>query len=635
MKISTALAIAVVILCSAHLKAQTSDTTFLRWHFNNIIEEKLRIEPHELREFLRDPAAFRTKQNAGTVTESPRQIPHSQLQSIKDKPVDVSQNESEVHAAINPVDTANILCSANTFTTSSTTNFIYYTKDFGATWRKSTFSASPRGGGIILGGGDPMFAFDANGKAYFSWINLFYDQTFTASMHMYWAQSTDKGTTWQRNDTNDLIDGGKLNFSNPNDPTSVSADKQWMVCDLSDSPFKNSLYCSFLLGKNGFTGAATKFKRANESTFVTAELRPVTPKGEHYFQQFNSVDVDESGNLHSCYTAAKTTDDFENGNLIIQHLYSTDGGKSWSRETNAQRITFLRGDITSPVNSPEAPTGISRVNTLPQIACDKFMQSKHKGNVYLAWTAVGTTQRDNNGLDIYFSRSSDKGATWSKPIIINDDAKGRDITQAYVTIGVNENGVIALCWYDRRNDPNNLLGDYYIALSYDGGATFKPNVRITSLPTDFGKFTGNREFGVGEYNQVVMTKHYALPFWGDGRSGNQTKIYMGYVPLNDNSIYTTSVERITNVNGDCTITGITPNPAPQSATISYTVREATTLDIELIALNGSVMQRIPLGRQNEGASSVTLSTSGLTAGSYSVVLRSPSSTSMMKLVVER
>lgn len=612
--------------------AQDKDKTSSaqRWILNNIIEEKLRIEPDELSEFLRDPIAFRAKQQKELSEGTSSDKSNSRLLSITDKSVFAATNESEVHAAINPTDTANILCSANGIS-GVVTNPIYFTNDFGATWRKSGFATSPRTKGSLLGGGDPMFAFDTKGKAYFSWINLYSEQSSSAyKMHMYWAESTNKGLTWQRNSTNDLVGGGDLDFFNPDSPTNEVADKQWMMCDLSDSPNRDNLYCSFLLAKGADRRVATKHKLANETQFSGTELRPLVDKSAHYFQQFSSIDVDEKGYLHSMYVASASSQDFTDGKLMIQHLFSTDAGKSWERETKIQSITFLQGNTNNQVNSPEAPIGISRVNVLPQIACDKYTKSKYKGNVYVAWTAIGVDSRESNGLDIYFSRSTDKGVTWSPARIINDDVKGVDVTQSYVTIGVNEDGVIALCWYDRRDDENDLLGHYYMSISYDGGVTFSKNRIVSSVPTNFGRFIGSRAFGVGEYNQVVMTKNYALPFWGDGRSGTGTQIYMAYVPLYDTL---SSVERIANINGDCNITGISPNPTTSEVNIDYTVIENSPLTMDIISSNGVIVSSIELGIQPPGKASHRFNTSALASGVYMVLLRSHRSSSLMKLVV--
>ena len=48
---------------------------------------------------------------------------------------------------------------------------IYYTNNFGLTWTKSPFEGMIPDESVI-GGGDPMIAFDENGDVFFIWILL-------------------------------------------------------------------------------------------------------------------------------------------------------------------------------------------------------------------------------------------------------------------------------------------------------------------------------------------------------------------------------------------------------------------------------------------------------------------------------
>ncbi len=44
----------------------------------------------------------------------------------------------------------------------------------------------------------------------------------------------------------------------------------------------------------------------------------------------------------------------------------------------------------------------------------------------------------------------------------------------------DRSGRVAVCFYDRRNDPNNFFIDRYCANSTNGGASFGTNTRIIS-----------------------------------------------------------------------------------------------------------------------------------------------------------
>src|SRR5204863_7612462 len=50
------------------------------------------------------------------------------------------------------------------------------------------------------------------------------------------------------------------------------------------------------------------------------------------------------------------------------------------------------------------------------------------------------------------------------------------------TIAVNRNGVLGVMWYDRRDSPDNLGWTPRFSVSYDGGDTFVPSVKLATSP---------------------------------------------------------------------------------------------------------------------------------------------------------
>jgi hypothetical protein len=102
--------------------------------------------------------------------------------------------ESEVHAAINPNDSNYIVVSPmlqGNGLKSAYLLFFRFRKNMEYT---SSFSAEPdfQDNVLVIGGGDPNFAYDANGKLYFSWINLFVpfpSAGFNVYWGLYWASS--------------------------------------------------------------------------------------------------------------------------------------------------------------------------------------------------------------------------------------------------------------------------------------------------------------------------------------------------------------------------------------------------------------------------------------------------------------
>ena len=104
-----------------------------------------------------------------------------------------------------------------------------------------------------------------------------------------------------------------------------------------------------------------------------------------------------------------------------------------------------------------------------------------RDRIYVVWPDVGSGRSE-----ILLSYSADKGKTWSKPRVINDDRPringqpGPD--DIHGQIAVNPQGVVGVSWYDRRDHPNNLGWTVRFRASFDGGETFAPSVKVSEVP---------------------------------------------------------------------------------------------------------------------------------------------------------
>lgn len=85
-------------------------------------------------------------------------------------------------------------------------------------------------------------------------------------------------------------------------------------------------------------------------------------------------------------------------------------------------------------------------------------------------------------LDRYVARvwyTGDFGKTWGTAVA--SDAGRGDI--ANPAIAVNRDGIVAVTWNDRRDDPEGRCWRLYAALSIDGGEHFLPAQRLSNAPT--------------------------------------------------------------------------------------------------------------------------------------------------------
>ena len=120
-----------------------------------------------------------------------------------------------------------------------------------------------------------------------------------------------------------------------------------------------------------------------------------------------------------------------------------------------------------------------------------------------------------DSANVYYRRSCDYGQTWSPEVLLNDDGGLTD--QFYPSLAANENGVVVVSWYDRRNDPeNNYYFERWGTVSYDNGATWEPNSQIGDVATpayiDTLTFCDH-----GDYDLMAADEDYAYIVWVDDR----------------------------------------------------------------------------------------------------------------------
>jgi hypothetical protein len=591
------------LMISTVASAQTREER-QREFLQEIIKEKMRMTPEQFRQLI--------EQQGRTVEkDEPWQQSHS-AEGFEDGPVSEDASpESEIHAAINPLDNNNIVVSAMRYGSgaSGLTMPIYYTKDFGKTWNKSSFVTRPNGvGAQVAGGGDPMFAFGPDGTVYFSWIYLSLEGTRYDSLPftVYWAYSTNGGESWQMA-KNNTIGSGRYSLIGGTDIEVF--DKQWMAVDTTSSPYRGTLYTAMLQATPLASHIVVRRKRASDETF--SQVSTIVDVGNFTQVQFASMGIGLSGDVHVTFY----------GNLgseaALWHAVSTDGGETFAPAT---LITPIKVPRFSPDQNGQTIPGIdaSRMNPSPQLAIDRS-KGPNRGALYVVWAGNGIDSKLDNGLDIYLSRSMDNGAVWSPPIIVNDDKPGMESHQFLPSITVNPLGYLSITWYDRRDndDPYLINTNYYIVHSFDGGETFTPNFPVSSAPTDYSNVGQmNSNFGVGDYTQVVSTSGYVIPFWADGRGGDgDLNIYSAFIPY-DQSV-PSSVERTATISEKFQM--MDPVVKPGDISVRFALTEPSEISVSLVDMAGTVVASIPARNFQPGTHTTSLDAAAVPSGTYMVV----------------
>ena len=172
---------------------------------------------------------------------------------------------------------------------------------------------------------------------------------------------------------------------------------------------------------------------------------------------------------------------------------STDGGVTWGSDK-------LVNDIDLPPLNVFTGAGLS--DALAKGGTPMAVSPSNPNELYIVYAADPDGILGSDDADIHFIKSTDGGSNWSTFLRVNDDATTND--QILPWIDVKSDGTIDIVWYDRRNDPNDMQWDIYIARSVDGGNSFSTNAKVNSKT-----FSTPSNSWMGEYLGLAVDSQYA------------------------------------------------------------------------------------------------------------------------------
>ena len=436
--------------------------------------------------------------------------------------VDVSNEcgpQSETYITLNTANSRNLAAGSNEIFRLPMRG--YSSSDGGKTWGGVDLPLPPPiGSNGVDFGSDPSLAFDSAGSLYYSYIVVFFSQGFSAinGTEMAVAKSTDGGKSY-----------GSVTFFSFNGGQDHFNDKPMITTDNNPaSPFRNSVYVAWdaALGGSGSGGIRLGRSVDGGATFSVTRVDNANGQGLGIAAQ---PFVGTNGELYVAWNdyAANT----------IAFNRSFDGGVTWGTQSVVANKT-IPFDIAIPAESFRG--------ALVYPSCDVDRStSAHRGRLVCSWmdlTGNGTT-------NIFSAFSDDQGTTWSVPKTVTDSLSF-PVDRFYNWISIDPtNGVVNISFYDTRNDTTGFryMTDTYLTRSSDGGATWAPNVRVSTVSSNEhdcnGVFPcsaidyGNQQ---GDYEGLVAYGGVAHPVWTDSRRHQETVAGCG-VPLME-EVFTASVK---------------------------------------------------------------------------------------------
>ncbi len=402
--------------------------------------------------------------------------------------VDNFHNEAQV--VLNPTDSLNLVACWRDFRLGHRQVGIAYSFDGGANWKDYLLQGSP-----FWQDSDPGLTCDKNGNIYLVILTLI---SVNDSNSLTVFKSDDGGKTF------------KLQANAVMSTGSTFEDKELIACDRSNSKYAGNLYIPWAR----FSQGSSQIYSVSSSDKGLSWTDPVVV-GDAPGVQWPVPCVGKDGTYYIGWVH------FNPPSIKLDR--STDGGVTWGPD-----ITV----VSLNINNPHKVDGYIDAFSFPAMDAD-ITDGAYSGNMYIAYMDKGV----NGSTDIFFTKSVDKGLTWSKGIKISgDDLAGND--QFHPWLVVDNTGIIHVIFYDQRNGISGGLLDIYYVYSKDAGDTWSDAIRVSSVSSKPHriyseaaalKFPAMPGGIIGEYIGLAAWNGNPFPLWSDFRESGKQRIYFGYL----------------------------------------------------------------------------------------------------------
>lgn len=461
--------------------------------------------------------------------------------------------QTEPHLAVNPYDPDHLVVGMIDYNFPTLSSYV--SLDGGSTW-DGPFQV-PYHQEDMVGGGDPVLAFDRHESVYMTGISIGSQEFALGPIYMddrvssiTVSRSDDGGYTWPltiatarsaiRMEHQSFDQVGRLRGS----IVVGFLDKPWIAVGPHPSnPDLDVIYVTYTdfetyysiqwMGELPFLSPAqmaTTIRMVRSDDGGVSWSEPVAVS-ETVIRSYGEA---QSGDAPGQVSADRVVQGAQpvvgpDGELYVAWLDSTDDG---SMRGLAEILVARSNDGGRSFAKPTIATTFNEISFRPRTGYFRYWAAAFPqiaiapdGQLYIAYTAR-TPIKPNDDGDIYVISSVDGGFNWSRPKRINDD--DGSALQFFPSIDVGPAGDVHVMWLDMRDDPAQIRYHVYYTKSEDAGSTwgfeleeFGFRVKDTRV-TDFAS-NPNRGFPsgvfIGDYVSIQAAEDEVYMVWPDTRLG--------------------------------------------------------------------------------------------------------------------
>jgi hypothetical protein len=359
------------------------------------------------------------------------------------------------------------------------------TQDGGLTWTRALIPGLT----MVVGGPyyratDPVAGFDLRGNIYLNTLVALDNSAFNTAAVVI-SRSTNYGATFDP----------PIEVTRSTD-TSVSLDKNWMaINNFSNTPTAGRIVVTYTRFTATADPIASSFSTDSGRTW-SAPIFVTSPNAQCQGSQPVFL---PSGKLAVVYWDFAPPDPTYQ---YIEVVTSTNGGASYTFSNLVAKVLGY------------SPPQVRNGDFLPSASGNSTNNS-----LYVVYQALYQGQPR-----ILFTMSTNAGVTWTTPVPASDNVSNTPVFNPAISASPDGQTLVSSFYDERMNPANSNFVDLFMAQSLDGGATWQPNLRLTTTSSDVRLAPLTSEgYMLGDYLGIaapIGPDVPAVPVWVDTRMGD-------------------------------------------------------------------------------------------------------------------